>query len=77
MFVEARTAGGDDWTTLPDANGHTSQDTGACPYNYLDFNPFYEHYVTPFIADRAIRTDPERTTSCAARRPERPASGTR
>ena len=39
-FVEARTAGGDDWTTLPDANGHTSQDTGECPYNYLDFNPF-------------------------------------
>jgi hypothetical protein len=32
LFVEARTAGGDDWTTLPDANGHTSQDTGdSCP----------------------------------------------
>ncbi|NRQ33288.1 zinc carboxypeptidase [Nonomuraea sp. NN258] len=28
LTVEARTAGGDDWTTLPDANGHTSQNTG-------------------------------------------------
>ncbi len=28
LFVEARTAGGDDWTTLPDANGHTTQSTG-------------------------------------------------
>ena len=24
LFVEARTPGGDDWTTLPDANGHTT-----------------------------------------------------
>jgi hypothetical protein len=32
LTVEARTAGGDDWTTLPDANGNTSQDTGeSCP----------------------------------------------
>ncbi|MFC7593137.1 M14 family zinc carboxypeptidase [Nonomuraea antimicrobica] len=29
LTVEARTAGGDDWTTLPDVNGHTTQDTGA------------------------------------------------
>ena len=29
VFVEARTAGGNDWTTLPDLNGHTSQETGA------------------------------------------------
>ncbi|MEO3870573.1 M14 family zinc carboxypeptidase [Nonomuraea sp. B12E4] len=28
LTVEARTAGGDDWTTLPDLNGHTTQDTG-------------------------------------------------
>ena len=28
MFVEARTPGGDNWTTLPDANGNTSQSTG-------------------------------------------------
>jgi zinc carboxypeptidase/immune inhibitor InhA-like protein len=29
VFVEARTAGGNDWTTLPDMNGHTTQETGA------------------------------------------------
>ena len=28
VFVEARTPGGDDWTTLPDINGHTTQTTG-------------------------------------------------
>ena len=38
-FVEARTAGGDDWTTLPDANGHTSQDTGACPVQLPGLQP--------------------------------------
>jgi hypothetical protein len=29
VFVEAHTVGQDDWTTLPDQNGHTSQNTGA------------------------------------------------
>jgi hypothetical protein len=44
VFVEARTAGGDDWTTLPDANGHTSADTGfSCPF-WLGLHPFLEHY---------------------------------
>jgi hypothetical protein len=28
LFVEARTPGGNDWTTLPDANGNTTQATG-------------------------------------------------
>jgi hypothetical protein len=49
LFVETRTPGGDDWTTLPDLNGHTNQDTGACPYNYFDLHPFLEHYVTPIL----------------------------
>ena len=32
MFVEAHHGGVDDWTTLPDLNGHTSDDTGnSCP----------------------------------------------
>ena len=39
MFVESRTAGGSDWTTLPDLNGHTAQAAGACPY-ITDVNPF-------------------------------------
>ena len=32
MFVEAHPVGSDDWTTLPDANGHTQTGTGeSCP----------------------------------------------
>jgi hypothetical protein len=45
--VEARTAGGSDWTTLPDANGHTSTDTGeSCPEGWFELHPFLEHYQT-------------------------------
>jgi hypothetical protein len=46
FFVEAHTDGVDDWTTLPDLNSHTSQDTGnVCPY-WLDIHPFLKHYQT-------------------------------
>ena len=46
VFVEAHTAGQDDWTTLPDLNGHTSQSTGnICPY-WLELHPFVGHYLT-------------------------------
>jgi hypothetical protein len=45
-FVEARTAGGDDWTTLPDANGHTSRATGpGCPAWHA-VHPFLTRYQT-------------------------------
>jgi hypothetical protein len=45
-FVEAHTVGSDDWTTLPDANGHTSNDIGnSCPF-WLGLHPFLEHYQT-------------------------------
>jgi hypothetical protein len=44
VFVEARTAGGSDWTTLPDRHGHTSQDTGlSCPF-WHQFHPFLSSY---------------------------------
>jgi hypothetical protein len=50
VFVEAHTVGQEDWTTLPDANGHTDQDTGAgCPDAnpfWLNENPFLRHYIT-------------------------------
>ena len=46
MFVEAHPAGSDDWTTLPDENGHTSQDTGfSCPF-WHEVHPFLTHYQT-------------------------------
>lgn len=44
VFVEARTVGSDDWTTLPDLNGHNSQDTGnSCP-SWHAIHPFLSHY---------------------------------
>jgi hypothetical protein len=47
LFVEARTAGGDDWTTLPDTNGHTTTSTGeSCPAGWHELHPFLAHYQT-------------------------------
>jgi hypothetical protein len=47
VFVEARTVGQDDWTTLPDQNGHTSQSTGAsCPEGWHELHPHLAHYQT-------------------------------
>ena len=46
VFVEARTAGVNNWTTLRDLNGHNSQSTGnVCPF-WLGLHPFLEHYQT-------------------------------
>ncbi|MGW6201968.1 M14 family zinc carboxypeptidase [Kribbella sp. NPDC055110] len=45
VMVEAHTVGQDDWTTLPDLNGHTSQDTGqSCPAGWVQLHPFLAHY---------------------------------
>ena len=47
VFVEAHHVGQDDWTTLPDANGHTSDATGeSCPAEWRDLHPFLDHYQT-------------------------------
>ncbi len=48
FFVEAHTAGADDWTTLPDQNGHTSDDTGlSCPFGgWQAIHPFLAAYQT-------------------------------
>jgi hypothetical protein len=47
VFVEAHHPGQDDWTTLPDANGHTSQEPGAhCEFEGLEPHPFLLHYLT-------------------------------
>jgi hypothetical protein len=65
VFVEARTAGQEDWTTLPDTNGATSQDPGAgCvdpnPF-WLAENPFLRHYITR--TPGATEADPATCTS--------------
>jgi hypothetical protein len=47
QFVEARTPGQDDWTTLPDLNGHTSPDTGlSCPAGWDTLHPQLRYYQT-------------------------------
>ncbi|MEE8601812.1 M14 family zinc carboxypeptidase [Euzebya tangerina] len=45
--VEARTDGGNDWTTLPDANGSTVQGPlSVCTDGLWDVHPFiFDHYV--------------------------------
>jgi hypothetical protein len=59
VFVEARTAHRNDWTTLPDLNGHTSQDTGfVCAY-WSGLHPSLGHYQT---ANAAGGCDPTGTT---------------
>jgi len=56
MIVEAHTVGQDDWTTLPDLNGHTSDDLGSdqsCAGGWSNpddaanvLHPFLAHYQT-------------------------------
>jgi hypothetical protein len=66
VFVEAHTVGQDDWTTLPDANGNTSQDTGVgCPDNnpfWLNENPFLRHYITRTGTTNAFACAPTGTS---------------
>ncbi|MDR7252919.1 hypothetical protein J2X46_001904 [Nocardioides sp. BE266] len=46
FFVEAHAVGSDEWTTLPDLAGHTSDATGfACPF-WLQLHPFLGSYQT-------------------------------
>jgi hypothetical protein len=64
LFVEARTAGGSDWTTLPDANGHTTQDLGACP-GFVEFqNPFLEHYLEIVVIPNDPSTPDDDEVTC-------------
>lgn len=58
LFVEARTAGADDWTTLPDENGHTNQDPGACPY-IMEVHPQLAHYLTDVPPDLGDPDNPD------------------
>jgi Zinc carboxypeptidase/Immune inhibitor A-like, MAM domain len=51
VFVEAHTVGQDNWTTLPDLNGHTSQATGeSCKSEnsggWRTLHPHLDHYQT-------------------------------
>jgi Zinc carboxypeptidase/Immune inhibitor A peptidase M6 len=48
VFVEAHTVGQDNWTTLPDANGHTTQEVGSsCPSGWTEeLHNHLRHYQT-------------------------------
>ncbi|HZB03113.1 MAG TPA: M14 family zinc carboxypeptidase [Actinomycetota bacterium] len=51
VFVEAHTVGQDNWTTLPDLNGHTTQATGdSCQAQnsggWRTLHPHLDHYQT-------------------------------
>ena len=48
VIVEVHHAGDDDWTTLPDLNGHTAPDPGdSCEIGWTeDLHPFLKHYET-------------------------------
>jgi hypothetical protein len=47
LAVEARHPGQQDWTTLPDVNGHTTQSTGqSCPSGWRELHPQLDHYQT-------------------------------
>ena len=47
VFVEAHTVGQDDWTTLPDKNGHTDTSVGgSCDIDWNTVHPFLNHYQT-------------------------------
>ena len=61
VFVEAHTVGQDDWTTMPDLNGHTSTSAGdSCPDGWRELHPFLDHYPDAqrrqhVLADRHYR----------------------
>jgi hypothetical protein len=47
FFVEAHTPGQEDWTTLPDSNGHTTTAPGdSCDSGWVDLHPQLAHYQT-------------------------------
>ncbi len=55
VFVEAHTVDAtpdDDWTTLPDANGNTSDSVGAsCDIDWNTVHPWLDHYQTNPVQD--------------------------
>lgn len=56
-IVEARTAGGDDWTTLPEADGQSTTETGSsCAEGLWEgLHPQLDHYLT-FAGDSCTPT---------------------
>jgi hypothetical protein len=48
VLVEAHTVGEENWTTLPEVNDHTQNDTGqSCPAGWFELHPWLERYQGP------------------------------
>ena len=47
FLVEAHTPGADDWTTLPDEENHTSDETAFDCAGLIQVHPFLAHYLRP------------------------------
>jgi hypothetical protein len=65
FFVEARHPGQDDWTTLPDANGHTTQSTGSsCVESggWRTLHPHLDRYQTRDASTEPPTCTPTGTT---------------
>jgi hypothetical protein len=64
VFVEAHTVGQDDWTTLPDTNGHTSQSTGeSCLSGWVEqVHPHLAHYMKLVGEGENVTCEPTGTT---------------
>jgi hypothetical protein len=63
LFVEARTAGQNDWTTLPEASGITTQDTGdSCPAEWNSLHPVLDRYQTVVVSGTETICNPTGTT---------------
>jgi hypothetical protein len=67
VFVEAHTVGQDNWTTLPDANGHTSTATGqSCAAGWNTLHPWLDHYQT-LTGDTCTATGTSGTWNAASK----------
>jgi hypothetical protein len=67
LFVEAHTPGLDDWTTLPDENGHTTTAVGdSCASGWRDLHPQLDHYQTWDGTDSCTATGTTGTWNAAS-----------
>ena len=74
LAVEARTAGQEDWTTLPDPTGTRHQSTGdSCPAGWRELHPHLDHYQT--LVDDRPATRPAPRAASGRRRPGTRAAG--
>jgi hypothetical protein len=67
LFVEARTPGGTNWTTLPEATGKTETDPGdSCAAGWRDLHPQLDHYQTWNGTDACTATGTTGTWNAAS-----------